>query len=288
MKDNTCDLIEPLISIYIPTKNRRELLERAVRSIQEQHYKNIEILICSDGSTDTTVDFGKELDVNYKNITFFHNDTSMGACYSRNRAIKASKGEYITGLDDDDYFLPCHIKRLVSELTGNKKTILFVTQNVKKNNVLVKNSPPAKVNLESLVRGNIIGNQVFAHRSLYFEAGLFSENLPAWQDYDLWLKMGKINSTFKCVDTGTYVVDIDHPHERITKNSKNIDIAFNIFKEQHSDIFGGNKEKFLIASYLRYASVRLSFSKLLNLMKFFDFLLMSRVLYSRYRKLVKR
>lgn len=93
-----------LISIYIPTHNRRKLLERAVKSVQQQTYLNIELIIVDDGSSDSTWDYLN--DIANKNIRIFKHEQPLGACAARNLAIKHAKGKFITGLDDDDEFQP--------------------------------------------------------------------------------------------------------------------------------------------------------------------------------------
>ncbi|HHS9996570.1 TPA: glycosyltransferase family 2 protein, partial [Klebsiella pneumoniae] len=91
----------PLVSVYITTCNRLDKLKRAVRSVQEQTFENIEILICDDASTDGTEKYVQELIREDNRIRYFRNQTSKGACAARNLGIFNAKGQYITGLDDD-------------------------------------------------------------------------------------------------------------------------------------------------------------------------------------------
>src|SRR4030067_1733348 len=93
-----------LVTVYIPTKNRLELLQRAIKSVQTQTYPNIELIVVDDGSTDGTREY-LEKEVGVGNFKAIFHDKSLGACATRNAAIKSSRGELITGLDDDDYFL---------------------------------------------------------------------------------------------------------------------------------------------------------------------------------------
>ncbi|WP_158650917.1 glycosyltransferase family 2 protein, partial [Acinetobacter indicus] len=95
---------QPLVTVYIPTYNRLELLQRAVKSVQEQTYHNLEIIIVDDCSTDGTHEYLEKVSKEDKRVRYFLKEKNSGACVSRNIAIKNSKGEFITGLDDDDYF----------------------------------------------------------------------------------------------------------------------------------------------------------------------------------------
>ncbi|MFD2837427.1 glycosyltransferase family 2 protein [Azotobacter vinelandii] len=96
----------PLVSVYIPTRNRLEKLERALRSVLGQTYANHEILVCDDASTDGTFERISRLARSERKIRYLRNPAPRGACSARNLGIFAARGEFITGLDDDDEFTP--------------------------------------------------------------------------------------------------------------------------------------------------------------------------------------
>ena len=95
-------MLSPLVSIYVPTHNRPALLVRALESIERQAYKNIEVLVCDDGSTMDLSSIREKFAKKFSNFVWMRNENPLGACASRNRLIEVAKGEYITGLDDDD------------------------------------------------------------------------------------------------------------------------------------------------------------------------------------------
>src|SRR3954466_15167188 len=95
-----------LVSVYIPTRNRRALVERAIKAVLEQDYRELEVIVVDDASTDDTPAFLKAAAAADSRLTFFANDRPSGAPAARNRAIAAAKGAFVTGLDDDDYFEP--------------------------------------------------------------------------------------------------------------------------------------------------------------------------------------
>ena len=99
------------ISVIIPTHNRVDLLGRAIRSVQNQTYKNIEIIIVSDGSTDGTDEFVNKLKYTDNRIQFYEYKPSKGSNVARNLGIEKSKGEYIAFLDDDDEWLPTKLEK---------------------------------------------------------------------------------------------------------------------------------------------------------------------------------
>ncbi|MFA5668010.1 MAG: glycosyltransferase family A protein [Balneolaceae bacterium] len=100
----------PLVTVIIPTYNRPELVQRAVKSVQEQTYSNIEIIVIDDASEK---DIFNSLE-GYENIRVLRNEVNKGGCFSRNRGIKEARGEYINFLDDDDILYPEKIEKQIS------------------------------------------------------------------------------------------------------------------------------------------------------------------------------
>lgn len=105
-------MLNKTIGIYLPTKNRVELLKRAVDSVLAQTYSNFKLLIIDDGSTDTTPEYLKS--ITDPRVSYIRNEQSERACNARNRAIKELDTELVTGLDDDDVFLPERLERLIA------------------------------------------------------------------------------------------------------------------------------------------------------------------------------
>jgi glycosyltransferase involved in cell wall biosynthesis len=94
-----------LVSVVIPTYNRAGLIERAVDSVLNQDYRQIEVIVVDDGSRDDTPErVGKRYKQDER-VRFFR-ITNSGVCGARNRGLKEVRGEYIAMLDSDDYWLP--------------------------------------------------------------------------------------------------------------------------------------------------------------------------------------
>src|SRR3954469_6887531 len=105
--------MDQLVSIYLPTRNRRLLLERAIESALNQTYRNIELVVVDDGSTDDTPLLLDKIRKADQPLISNRNERSLGPSPARNLAVKAAKGFFITGLDDDDEFTPDRIFRFV-------------------------------------------------------------------------------------------------------------------------------------------------------------------------------
>ena len=95
----------PLVSVLIPTYNRKELLKRAINSVLNQTYKNIEIYVSDNASTDGTFEFMQEFSKNDKRIIYSRREKNMGGLYNASEAYNHLKGKYGIVLCDDDYFL---------------------------------------------------------------------------------------------------------------------------------------------------------------------------------------
>jgi len=109
------------VSVIISTFNRKDYIGKAIDSVLNQTYKNIEIIIIDDYSTDGTGEYIKEK-YNLKNIRYFRNEKNLGCGISRKKAMHYAKGKYINFLDDDDRFIDnTYFENAVKILEKDKK-----------------------------------------------------------------------------------------------------------------------------------------------------------------------
>lgn len=221
----------PKISVFIPTHNRALLLERSINSVLTQKYPNIELIVVDDGSSDNTWEILNSIDD--KRVRIFRNETPQGACAARNRAIKAATGDLITGLDDDDHF---DEKRIVDLWEAYDPNYSFIF--AKKLSVRIFFLSPIvcirrQVNVRQLLNYNIVGGFCLASTSKLKAIGGFDEELPALQDYDLWVRLLENFGPAKMVFSDTYIVDADHGGPRITNKSNRI-LAYQKFLKKHA------------------------------------------------------
>ncbi|MFV8819254.1 glycosyltransferase [Haliea sp. E17] len=221
----------PKVSIYIPTRNRAELARRAVLSVLDQTYQNLEIFVVNDGSTDNTQAVLECLSQSDDRINLLRNETSSGAPACRNRAIRAASGQYITGLDDDDYFTKCRIEDFVKNRHLLSTGIVGLTtsrlQKVSETRFIRIDSGPT-ITRDMLFIRNFIGSQVFCRKADLLDAGLFDEKMPAWQDLELFLRLLK-KGNVASLDNESYIIDTSHESERIsTSKAGAIERAYEI------------------------------------------------------------
>lgn len=208
------------VSVYIPTHNRNSLLLRAVYSVLNQDYKNIEVIISDDGSTDDTPETCKALTLRDDRVKYIRTEVPRGANHARNLAIQHSTGDFVTGLDDDDFFLPTRISTFINNY--NSQYSFYYSQRKVVSRVHSRDSENqlGKLSLERLLHRNYVGNQIFVERNRIIESGLFDEELLAWQDYDCWVRiMQQFGDAFG-LDTVDYIMDTSHESARISTSQK--------------------------------------------------------------------
>lgn len=268
---------QPLVTVYIPTYNRVELLKRAVQSVQQQTYQNLEIIIVDDCSTDGTHDYLKTLSTEDSRVRCFLKEKNSGACVSRNIAIENASGEFITGLDDDDYFLENRIQDFLNNIHLLHKYLFLCTTNIveTKDKIIKSNFDrikPICISSRDLLSINYIGNQIFIKTEILKEIK-FNPSIPIWQDFYTWYNLLINNSAKKAyvMHIYNYVMDVSHPHERISnKKIDKIYEAYEIFCEDFN--LGFFQKKVLKVHMMNYSlNEKSKLSLLFSLFSSFNF-----------------
>lgn len=126
-----------LISIVVPTYNSEQYVEECIKSICNQTYKNIEIIIVNDGSTDNTINIIEKLKQEDKRITIINQENS-GAPVARNNGINYSNGKYIMFFDSDDVLKENALEIMINEII--KENVDLVIGNLETDNLNNKHS----------------------------------------------------------------------------------------------------------------------------------------------------
>lgn len=192
-------MIEPLISVIIPLYNQDKYVGETLSSVINQTYKNIEIVVVDDGSTDNSAKIVKGfLD---PRIHYFHQANSGLPAIARNRGIKEAKGDWIAFLDHDDAWLPDKLKQQVDILCGHPEIDLICAKEIVWDGVNLGHCiPPYKyrprssnIFLDMIVSNRVMTCTVLVKKAVLELMGGFRENadLLAVEDYDLWLRISK-------------------------------------------------------------------------------------------------
>lgn len=207
---------DPLVSVYIPTHNRCHLLRRAVESVLNQSYKNIELLIVDDASSDDTNRYLTTLSHASIKIYKFRQKVAQGACVARNLAIKHANGKFITGLDDDDEFLPHRVAHFVKNYDPNYAFFCtgFFWDYGKRARLV--NNEAMTINLAKQLNYNYATNQVFVETRRLLVINGFDETFVACQDYDTWTRLIKEFGNAKRIEGVSYIIHREDNVKRIS------------------------------------------------------------------------
>lgn len=257
--------MSPKISVYMPTHNRATLLPRAIMSVVNQNYANIELIIVDDGSSDGTRDVLRDYASQYPIIKYICHDSPKGACAARNTAINIASGIYITGLDDDDEFLPDHLVELLNHWDNEYAAIAASLINDKGKTRVKQGREYGVIRLSSLMHYNRVGNQVFTLTTRMKKIKGFDVSLPAFQDYDCWVRLSEqYGEIFKTKDH-SYVLHTSHEQNRISSNTSNRLIALKLFEQKHEKLLFKKHKNSIRLVKSRIEGVSLPVSEILSL-----------------------
>ena len=212
------------ISVVIPTYNRARLIKKSITSILNQTYKNIEIVVVDDASSDNTEEIVKSIEDS--RIKYIKLKKNSGACVARNMGIKAAKGKYISFNDSDDEYLPEKIEIQYNNLIKNNSDMDFCKVRIFIDNCELIVPDDMRINemgrkgyLKELLAGNYISTQAILVKKSVITKYMFDEKLPRFQDYDLVLRMAAdVNMSF----TDDILVNIYNSKDSISNSNEKL------------------------------------------------------------------
>lgn len=183
-----------LVSVIIPCYNAEKYVEAAVRSIMAQTYKNLEIILTDDCSTDYTFEILKKLAAEDSRIKLCKNKTNLKIVKTLNKMIHLATGKYIARMDADDISLPERIEKQVDFLEQNPDVAFcgtnafFINENGK---CTGKTSLPitSKDNKFFLQFYSTFFHPTVMIRSEIYKQNLYDESFLYAEDYELWSRM---------------------------------------------------------------------------------------------------
>lgn len=251
----------PLISIIITTHNREDLLPRAINSVLKQTYRNIEIIIVDDGSSDSTENIVQNYLNQHKNIKYIKHEKALGGNAARNSGIKNANGIFVSGLDDDDEFTPNRIETLINNYSDEFSLITSRNIKVTKTNKIKTKYIPI-VDLETMLFFNAIGNQILVKKDKILKAGLFDEKLKRYQDYDMWLRLINQYGKAKIVNEITQIIHYEHDVASNNNKKNNFNGAFKFYKK-HKYLMNKKQRKMQLYHIFRLQEKRITIKKAL-------------------------
>jgi glycosyltransferase involved in cell wall biosynthesis len=185
----------PTVSVIIPTCNRAEMLRRAITSVLAQTWKDFEVIVVSDGSTDHTEKAVEAF--NDSRISFLKHETSRGASAARNTGMRLAKGKYIAFLDDDDEWTinKLEVQMPIIENSSPETGLVYAWMEYFHNGKSLNVCAPTlrgNVFVEMLDRQAIGGcPTIIIKREVINKVGYFDEELPRGNDGDFIRRIAK-------------------------------------------------------------------------------------------------
>ncbi len=251
----------PLVSVIIGTYNRELLLKRCLDSIEKQTYKNIEIIIIDDYSSDNTSSMLKDFEKNSNRDVIVHtNFENKGIAYNSNKGFELSSGRYIALIGDDDTWSSnTKIEQQVAAMEEAPDLALVGTfwSDVKGGKVIARHSPIVSQSpvCQILKRNGVYcGSSVLIRSEAWKSVGGFDEKLKKGTDSDLFRNL--IVSGYKSKVLAIYTTEVfvdDHP--RMTPTVSNAGLEKDILShirclEKYKDAFRLCKKSRRIRKYI--------------------------------------
>ncbi|MFP4197893.1 MAG: glycosyltransferase family 2 protein, partial [Methanomassiliicoccales archaeon] len=187
----------PLVSVVLTTFNRSNLVTRAIRSVLNQTYENLEIIVVDDCSDDDTEEIVKS--IRDDRLRYFRNKRNEGASSARNRGIDLSRGDYVAFQDDDDEWLPDKLESQVEILSSAPDKVgLVYCKTLRRRDGEEKYFPRFKklcmegdIHNALLVRNLIITPAALVRKICLKKVGGFDTGLEALVEWELWIRFSK-------------------------------------------------------------------------------------------------
>lgn len=193
--------IESLVSVIIPTYKRPPVrIERSIKSVLNQTYQNIELIVVDDSPREYSDRMAvKEFieGLQDSRVRYIQHEKNLGANIARNTGIDHSNGKYCAFLDDDDEWLAGKIEKQVAKLENSSVALVYckasVTNEIDGSTREVLNELKSGFQFENLLKQNFIGSNsyVLIDKKVLDEVGRYDEQLLSNQDYDLFLRIAE-------------------------------------------------------------------------------------------------
>lgn len=190
---------EPLVSVIIPTYNRGRLILNSVTSVLNQTYKNIELIVVDDCSTDNTEEILKS--INDSRIKYVKLEKNSGACIARNKGIELSTGKFIAFNDSDDLWITTKLEKQLCFLKNYNADIVICKMECRTpENNFIHNFPniefDRKISYKDLLKYNSASTQTIFGKTDCFKEIIFDATMPRLQDWDEVLRLSQKFSVF--------------------------------------------------------------------------------------------
>lgn len=185
-----------MVSVIIPSYNREKTIERAVMSVLNQTYKDLELIVVDDCSKDNTVEVLKS--IKDDRLKIIRLEKNSGACVARNVGIENAQGDYIAFQDSDDEWLLDKLEKQMAIFEKVKVDLVFCAFNRfgLGEDLTYPELPEGIVERKVLLEDSRISTQTLIGKKECFENVKFDPEMPRLQDYDITIRLSKKYSIY--------------------------------------------------------------------------------------------
>ncbi len=197
----------PLVTVVMPVRDRADTIGAAIRSVLEQSYRDLELLVVDDGSVDRTVEVVRSFDDPRLRLI---QQPPVGVCRARNRAIAQAGGRYLAYLDSDNVWEPGFLATMVAFLCTTEHDVAYSALEIERGRKRLYRGAP--LDRAALLEANYIDCSTLVHeRALIDRVGGWDESLRRANDWDFVIRLTEVGDVGYAPFIG---VRYDHDRER--------------------------------------------------------------------------
>lgn len=203
---------QPKVSVILPTYNRADILGRSISSVLDQTFHDLELIVVDDASTDNTKEVVESFEDN--RIHYITHNINKGAASAMNTGINDSNGCFVSIQNSDDFWLPEKIENEVNAFARSDSKIgvvyskLCQVQNNRRVYVPGFKVKKKEGNIhDELLNGNFITGLSLIRKECFEKVGLYDENLPGLEDWELYIRISKYYD-FRYIDKTLIIAEL--------------------------------------------------------------------------------
>jgi glycosyltransferase involved in cell wall biosynthesis len=235
---------EPRVSVVLPVYNRAHLLERSLGSILAQTYRDFQVIVVDDASTDNTSEVVEQF--RDPRVRYLRHQNNKGAPGSRNTGIMNAKGEFVAFQDSDDEWKPDKLAKQMARFDADPRLTVVYSGVLRHDDDRLTYIPDRHIKKRegdishALLRENFVSTvTLIVRRRGLLEVGGFVEDLPRFQDWELAIRLSQAYS-FGLVDEP--LVDVYPTPGNITSDGPAGILALEKILGRHYDVISGDPE----------------------------------------------
>ncbi len=261
------------VSVVIPVYNKEKYVKEAIQSVLNQTYKNIEILVLNDASTDKSKEIILEIIEKHPEIIFIDEKENIGVCAARNKLIDMAKGEYILPFDADDIIDKTYVEKFAKALDENPEySVVYcdVKRFQAENKYKYYN-----MNYEDIIYTNFVISSSMFRKTDFYQAGCYKEwlNDIGCEDWELWISFTKKGFKFYKINEVLYFYRVLGSEPCMTQIfKKNIRLIRYLIFKHHTSLYLQSRKFIDIISdedFFRFSKFKQNYKKYKRLFNIF-------------------